>query len=69
MHSFTGCDTLSAFVGPLDRLRSLNTRQINELRYNMFLAKQGEAEVSLLPPRENSLLERVMRTCHQAGVR
>ena len=109
LHAFTGCDTVSAFVGrgktaPLDRLRSSrefqetfaslgatwdvsdelfavlqhftcllyapssNTRHVNELRYEMFLAKRGEVESSLLPPCEDSLLKHARRANYQVGV-
>ena len=109
MHSFTGCDTVSAFAGKgkisaLKILKSNNnvrraftelgqswvvsddlftvlekftcsmymsvgniTGRVNDARYKLFRAKNGEVESHQLPPCQDCLRKYVLRANNQAG--
>jgi len=110
LHSFTGCDTTSAFagrgkLGALKILKSdssarqmftelgqswtvpddLYTKierftcglymssgnqsgQVNDARYELFCAKNGEVESHQLPPCQDALKKHILRANYQAGV-
>ena len=109
LHSFTGCDTVSAFAGKGKRgaLKILktnsdarraflelgkswkvsedllillekftcsmympvgnNTTCVNDARYKLFCAKNGEVESHQLPPCKDSLRKHILRANYQAG--
>lgn len=109
LHSFTGCDTVSAFAGK-GKIKALkmakadeharrafsmlgqtwdlpaelfvqiekitcalytpgaNTSNVNDARYNLFCAKNGEIESHQLPPCQDCLKKHVLRTNYQACI-
>lgn len=109
LHSFTGCDTVSAFAGKgkrgtlkilktnADARRAFlefgkswtvsedllillekftcsmympvgnNTTCVNDARYELFCAKNGEVESHQLPPCKDSLRKHILRANYQAG--
>ena len=109
LHSFTGCDTVSAFAGKgkLGALKILksdvdakqaftelgqswnlsedlfrriekvtcafyssgaNSSDVNDLRYSLFCAKNGEIESHQLPPCKDCLRKHTMRANYQACI-
>ena len=109
LHSFTGCDSVSAFagkgkIGALKILKSNEgtrrafrelgqswtvsedlytllekftcsmyipvgntTSHVNDARYKLFCAKNGELESHQLPPCQDSLRKHILRANYQAG--
>ena len=109
LHSFTGCDSVSAFagkgkIGALKILKSNEgarrafrelgqswtvsedlytllekftcsmyipvgntTSHVNDARYELFCAKNGELESHQLPPCQDSLRKHILRANYQAG--
>lgn len=109
LHSFTGCDTVSAFagkgkIGALKILKSdegarrasrelgkswtvsenlffllekftcsmymsvgNTTGCVNDARYKLFCAKNGEVESHQLPPCQDSIRKHILRANYQAG--
>ena len=108
-HAFTGCDSVSSFLGRgktdpfgkmcgdpafLDAFSQLGqnwdvphklfqtlqqftcsiymptskTKSVNQLRYEMFIAKRGEAESQMLPPCADSLQNHAKRANYQACI-
>jgi len=49
-------------------LPSTNTREVNQLRYQLFCARRGEVESSQLPPCEDCLFMHVLRANYQAAI-
>ena len=47
---------------------SINTTDVNELRFQLFCEKKGHIESSRLPPCRDCLTMHVMRANHQAGI-
>lgn len=61
-------DLLQAFTCMLyDQIKS-GVKVVNELRYNIFIAKTGEADSSQLPPCRDCLAKHVARANYQAGI-
>ena len=49
-------------------LLASNTTEVNDLRYQLFCAKRGEIESSLLPPCRDCLCMQLLRANYQAAI-
>jgi len=61
LHAFTGCDSVSAFAG---KFKVSNCRE----RYNLFCAKKGDIDSSLLPPCLDCLHKHAFRSNYQKAI-
>ena len=48
--------------------RNTKVKEVNELRYQMFLCKKGDVESSQLPPCEDALKQHTIRANYQAAI-